>query len=97
MVLGCTLPPVWLVPTGVYLVKFLIGNLSYSPHVANLAVQSFSRCNVHTTPATRLNTSRPLYSSILLLLHGDNSDDKTPYFSRDDVPLRKVLMGPLVT
>ena len=29
--LGCTLPPVWLVPTGVYLIKFLIGNLSYSP------------------------------------------------------------------
>ena len=27
----CTLPPVWLVPTGVYLIKFLIGNLSYSP------------------------------------------------------------------
>ena len=29
--LGCTLPPVWLVPPGVYLIKFLIGNLSYSP------------------------------------------------------------------
>ena len=29
--LGCTLPPEWLVPTGVYLIKFLIGNLSYSP------------------------------------------------------------------
>ena len=29
--LGCTLPPVWLVPTGVYLIKFLIGTLSYSP------------------------------------------------------------------
>ena len=26
--LGCTLPPVWLEPTGVYLIKFLIGNLS---------------------------------------------------------------------
>ena len=29
--LGCTLPPVWPMPTGVYLIKFLIGNLSYSP------------------------------------------------------------------
>ena len=29
--LGCTLPPVWLVPTGVHLIKFIIGNLSYSP------------------------------------------------------------------
>ena len=31
MALDCTLPPVWLVPTGVYLIYFLIGNLSYSP------------------------------------------------------------------
>ena len=29
--LGCTLPPVWLVPTSVYLIIFLIGKLSYSP------------------------------------------------------------------
>ena len=29
--LGSTLPHVWLVPTGVYLIKFIIGNLSYSP------------------------------------------------------------------
>ena len=28
--LGFTLPPVWLVPIGVYLIKFLIGNLSHS-------------------------------------------------------------------
>ena len=29
--LDCTVSPVWLVPTGVYLITFLIGNLSYSP------------------------------------------------------------------
>ena len=29
--LACTLPPMWLVPTGVYLIKYLIGNLSYGP------------------------------------------------------------------
>ena len=29
--LGCTLLPVWLAHTGVYLIKFLIVNLSYSP------------------------------------------------------------------
>ena len=27
----CTVPPVWLVPKGVYLIIFLIGNLSYIP------------------------------------------------------------------
>ena len=29
--LDCTVPPVWLVLMGVYLIYFLIGNLSYSP------------------------------------------------------------------
>ena len=41
--LGCTLPPVWLVPAGVYLIKFLIGNRSYSSCIEpSHTVQSFS-------------------------------------------------------
>ena len=31
MALDCTVPPVWLVPTGGHLIYFLIWNLSYSP------------------------------------------------------------------
>ena len=56
----CTAPPVWLVPTGVYLITFLIGNLSYSPcSEPSRAVLFLDLMYTQCTPASRLNTFHP--------------------------------------
>ena len=75
MALGCTLPPVWLVPTGVYLIKFLIRNLSYSPcsepsRTVLFPNVTYTLHNVRPPPV--LTRVTPLYRSILLFLHGVN-------------------------
>ena len=45
--LGCILPPVWLVPTGVYLIKFLIGNLSYHGGIKGAAQRGENDLGLH--------------------------------------------------
>ena len=59
--LGCTFPPKWLVPTGVYLITFLIGNLSYmySPCSEPSSTVLFPDVTYTMYARPRLNTSHP--------------------------------------
>ena len=70
--LACTVPPVWL---ELYLVKFLIKNLSYSPCMYSEPSHTVIFLNVMYTmyAATRLKTFPPPLPSILLFLHGLDS------------------------
>ena len=70
--LACTVPPVWL---ELYLVKFLIKNLSYSLCMYRETSHTVIFLNVMYTmyAATRLKTFPPPLPSILLFLHGLDS------------------------
>ena len=89
--LGCTLPPVWLGPTGVYLIKFLIGNLSNSPcNEPSLTVLFLDVTYTMYTasPPPFLTQVTPLYHSILLFLHG--AEEKV-YSLGEDLLYRNIL------
>ena len=65
--LGCTLPHVWLVPTGVYLIYVLIGNLSYTPWSEPSRTLLFLDVMNTTDPHQRRKSNSPRWGRSILI------------------------------